>query len=176
MARDDKKPGPAKFPAGYYMRAYEGENKTEDALGWCRCCAGGSLGIEEISEAAFENKMLNDKTVDPANIYFLISPLGDIAGTVTYQYTKAEDTGCIHMVAVEKNYRGKKLALPMLLYAVDKILGDGRKKIILSTDDWRLPAVKTYLKAGFVPVIKHGDAEMAARWADVMDKINIKKE
>ena len=168
MLRDDKETGGIKFPAGYYMRSY----KKGDGTGWCKCCIGGSLGIEEVSENAFENRMLKDKTVNPENIYFLISPSGDIAGTVTYQYTDDKDTGCIHMVAVEKNYQGKKLALPLNLYAVQKMIDDGKSKIILTTDDWRIPAIKTYLRADFKPVIKSGDTEMQKRWAEVMAQIN----
>jgi len=165
MSRDNGKTGNIEFPNGYYMRSYAG-NKT-DGTDWCKCCIDGSLGVEEISGSVFENKMLKDTTVDAANIFFLVSPNGDIAGTVTYKYTNSEDTGCIHMVAIEKNYRGKKLGVPLILYAVQKMIGDGKKKIILTTDDWRIPAIRTYLRAGFVPVIKSGDADMEKRWENL---------
>ena len=168
MERDNRDTGSIIFPEGYYMRTY----KKGDGMDWCKCCIGGSLGIDEISESAFENRMLNDKTVNPENIYFLVSPAGDISGTVTYQYTSEENTGCIHMVAIEKNYQGKKLALPLNLYAVQKIIDDGKRRIILTTDDWRIPAVKTYIRAGFTPVIKSGDTEMEKRWTDVIAQIN----
>ena len=167
MSRDSGKTGNIQFPDGYYMRSYT-DNKT-DGIGWCKCCIEGSLGVEEISESVFENKMLKDTTVDAANIFFLISPTGDIAGTVTYQYTNAEDTGCIHMVAIEKSYRGKKLGVPLILYAVKKMIDDGKKKIILKTDDWRIPAIRTYLRAGFVPVVKAGDADMENRWKRIYE-------
>ncbi|MCL1793451.1 MAG: GNAT family N-acetyltransferase [Oscillospiraceae bacterium] len=169
MLRESKIVDPAKFPEGYHMRSYIGENG--DGAAWCKCCLGGELGIEEASEAAFENKMLADKYVNPQNIFFLVSPMGEIAGTVTYQYTGDEDTGCIHMVAIEKSHQGKKLALPMILYAVQKILADGRKNIVLTTDDWRISAIKTYLRAGFCPVIG-GDAEMEKRWKAVQNNIS----
>ena len=162
------------FPDGYYMRPYNKAGKSTDGVGWCKCCIGGSLGIEELSENVFEEKMLKDKTVNPGNIFFLISPAGDIAGTVTYQYADDEDTGYIHMVAIEKNHQGKRLAVPLMLYAVQKIIGDGKKKILLNTDDWRIPAIKTYLHTGFVPVIKDGDTDMENRWRKVYDIIGIK--
>ena len=168
MSRDNKAIETIKFPDGYYMRSYENKN---DGEGWCKCCIDGSLGIEEISGSVFENKMLKDKSVNPENIYFLVSPNGDIAGTVTYQYTNNEDTGCIHMVGIEKSYQGKRLAVPLILYAVQKMIGDGKKKIILTTDDWRIPAIKTYFHAGFVPVIKSGDTEMENRWTEVKEQI-----
>jgi mycothiol synthase len=167
MSRDDKETDSPQFPDGYYMRSYT----AGDGTGWCKCCIDGSLGVEEISESVFENRMLKDKMVNPENIFFLISPSGDIAGTVTYQYTDDEDTGCIHMVAVEKSFQGKGLAVPLNLYAVQKMVYDGRKKFILQTDDWRIPAIKTYLRVGFTPVIKDGDTDMENRWAEVMAKI-----
>jgi len=167
MSRDGKRIDSIRFPDGYYMRSY----KEGDGAGWCKCCADGSLGIEEISESAFANKMLTDKNVNPANIFFLISPAGEIAGTVTYQYTDREDTGCIHMVAIEKSYRGRGLALPLNLYAVQRMLGDGKKKIVLTTDDWRIPAIRTYLHVGFIPVVEPGDTDMANRWAVIFEQI-----
>lgn len=169
MSRDGGKTdsGSMPLPEGYHMRHYE----KGDGVGWCRCCFGGSLSVDEISESAFENKMLKDKMVNPENIFFLVSPSGDIAGTATYQYTGDEDTGSLHMVSIEKSYQGKGLAFPLVLYAVQKMVGDGKKKITLTTDDWRIPAIKTYLRAGFAPVVKPGDAEMESRWANVMAQI-----
>ena len=172
MLRDDKIADSAQFPEGYHMRSYIGENG--DGAAWCKCCIGGSLGIEEASEATFENRMLGDKYVEPKNIFFLVSPEGEIAGTVTYQHTDDEDTGCIHMVAIEKSHRGKKLALPMVLHAVQKIIEDGKTKIVLTTDDWRISAIKAYLRAGFRPEIKPGDAEMENRWDAVQNNISNK--
>ena len=160
MSRNDTKIERIRFPEGYYMRSYN----SGDGIGWCKCCIDGSLGVEEISESVFEDKMLKDEAVNPENIFFLISSNGDIAGTVTYQYTSEEDTGCIHMVGIEKSYQGKRLAVPLNLYAVQKMIDDGKKKMILTTDDWRIPAIKTYLRAGFVPVIKSGDTDMENRW------------
>lgn len=172
MSRDDTKVEAIQFPEGYYMRSY----KQGDGESWCKCCINGSLGVDEISESAFENRMLNDKTVNPENIFFLISPSGDIAGTITYQYTADKDTGCIHMVAIEKSYQGKKLALPLNLYTVQKMLDDGKHKIILTTDDWRIPAIKTYLRAGFNPVIESGDTDMENRWKKVMEQTEKKDD
>jgi len=167
MSRDDGEVGAIQFPAGYSMRSYQ----KGDEAGWCKCCIDGKLGVEEISERAFEEKMLNDKTVNPDNIFFLISPANEIVGTVTYQYTNDETTGCIHMVGIEKSYRGKGLAVPLNLYAVQKMIDDGKKRIILTTDDWRIPAIKTYLRAGFTPVIRPGDTDMTNRWTAVMAQV-----
>ena len=155
------------FPDGYYMRPYQ--PSLNDGCAWCECCIDGELSVTEISEEFFEKFMLNDPTVNPANIYFLISPTGEVAGTITYQYTKEEGLGRIHMVGVQKKYLGKRLSLPMSLYVVQKILDDGKARINLSTDDWRIPAIKTYLRAGFKPIYHHPDME--ERWNKIKGEL-----
>ena len=164
MIRNNNPASPINFPEGYYMRPYQ----PGDGTAWCECCLGGHLGIDEAGEDVFRKKMLEDETVNPSNIFFLISPSGEIAGTVTYQYGK-KDTGTIHMVAIKKEYQGLGLALPMNLYAVDKIVKDGKKGITLTTDDWRLPAIKSYLNAGFEPVYYMDGME--DRWKKVMEQL-----
>ena len=163
MVRGNENTAEIILPEGYYMRSYQ----KGDGIGWCECCIGGSLGLDEISEAEFERKMLRDNNINPDNIFFLISPSGEIAGTVTYQYSHEQDTGTIHMVGIKKDYLGKRLALPMILYAVKMMLEDGKKIINLTTDDWRLPAIKTYLRAGFKPVYHKPDME--GRWSKIME-------
>ena len=169
MMRNYSPVGEITFPEGYFMRSYQ----QGDGVDWCECCIGGSLGIEETTEETFAEKMLKDETVNPANIFFLVSASNEIAGTVTYQYSPKKDTGTIHMVGIKKEYQGLGLALPMNLYAVNKILEDGKTQVDLKTDDWRLPAIKTYLNAGFKPIYSPQEPDMADRWVQVMKKLGI---
>jgi len=168
MLRDNTMVEEFNFPEGFFMRSY---NKG-DELGWCRCMINGDLGVEEIKEEVFEEKMLKDKSVNPNNIFFLISSENEIAGTVTYQYTDDKAIGFIHMVGIDPRYRGRKLALPMHLYVIKKMLEDSVEQIFLTTDDWRLPAIKVYLNAGFKPVFYQPDME--GRWNQVMAKLRMK--
>ena len=165
MVRDDIFIGEIRFHEGFFMRSYE----IGDGPGWCKCLIDGSLGVDVVSEETFENKMMHDASVAPKNIFFLISPENEIAGTVTYQYSDDIQTGTIHMVGIDKRFQGRGLALPMCLYALRKMQEDGVKRACLTTDDWRLPAIKTYLKAGFKPVFYQPDME--ERWSMVMEKL-----
>ena len=47
----------------------------------------------------------------------------------------------------------------------------GFPKLYLMTDDWRLPAVKTYLQLGFEPDLYDDDHE--GRWAKLRDTLGI---
>jgi mycothiol synthase len=47
----------------------------------------------------------------------------------------------------------------------------GYQRVFLNTDDFRLPAVKVYLKLGFVPFL-HGP-DMEARWRKVCAQLQM---
>jgi mycothiol synthase len=51
-----------------------------------------------------------------------------------------------------------------------RFLDAGYTKIQLHTEYYRLPAIKTYLKLGFVPSI--ASSEDADLWADVCEQLN----
>jgi len=167
MIRDDSPVVMPDTPPGYYMRAYQ-QGDEEDC---CRCCINGALGVNEISVSQFERIMVEDECVDTSNIYFLCHESGGVVGTVTYQYGKESGEGYIHMVAIAPDHIGKGLALYMNLYVIDKILKADNKTVVLTTDDCRLPAIKTYLKCGFTPCVSKGDIEMEERWNEVFEKL-----
>ena len=48
---------------------------------------------------------------------------------------------------------GKNLGYSLSLAALNYFRKKGIKEVFLYTDDFRLPAIKTYLKLGFKPVI-----------------------
>ena len=50
-----------------------------------------------------------------------------------------------------------------------RLLDIGYKDIHLGTEDFRLPAIKTYLKLGYIPFIYA--IGMNERWADICDKL-----
>jgi len=165
MRRDASPASKAIFPAGYSIRSF----RPGDEDAWCRCCIDGELGLLECSKAQFDKIMTCDPCVKLENIYLLTAPDGNIAGTITYQSGHANDEGYIHMVGLAKSYWGKRLSLPLVNYAVAKIIEDNNTHIFLTTDDWRLAGIKTYLNAGFIPITDND--EMTTRWQNVRQKL-----
>jgi len=162
MSRDNS-PAPAfKFPEGFTVAPY----REGDWESWCRCCIDGELGLTEISEEQFDKIMGSDDKVRLENIFFVLSPEGRAVGTVTYQHREDKSEANVHMVSVEREYRGMGISAPMVAHAVKKMIDEGVSKIYLSTDDWRIPAIKTYLKCGFAPIIDSD--EMAGRWGKII--------
>jgi mycothiol synthase len=147
---------------GYTFRPFQ----PGDEEGWCRCCIDGELGLNEVSTAEFDRIMGQDPKVKKENIYFLVSNESGIVGTATYQLGAAPGEAVVHMVGIVRTHWGRGLAKPLMLYALDAIIKAGNHRITLTTDDWRVPAIKTYLNVGFAPCIHSG--EMDERWKKVM--------
>ena len=75
------------------------------------------------------------------------------------------------MVAAIPEVRGKKIGHAMLAHALEKLSRDGVEKVYLTTDEWRKPAIKNYLTAGFCPV--EYDVGMPERWAGVFAEMGL---
>jgi len=63
---------------------------------------------------------------------------------------------------------GRKLGRMLCGHAMDYLVCHGCSEIVLTTDDHRLPAIKTYLNLWFEPVIDDGDEDTRKRWDAVM--------
>lgn len=73
--------------------------------------------------------------------------------------------GEIGWVASDLSHRGRGLGLAVCAAATAHLLAAGYRNIHLYTEHWRFPAIKTYLKLGFLPLLHQRD--MALRWERV---------
>jgi mycothiol synthase len=78
--------------------------------------------------------------------------------------------GEIGFVVTKPKHRGKGLGHNVFLKATWRLIEAGYKSIRVVTNDQRLPALKTYLKAGFLPFIYQHDME--ERWNHVCQQLN----
>jgi len=171
---------PSDIPAGHYIRHYE----PGDGEDWCRCCVDGRLGVDEVSDEVFNRIMLADDRVKAENIYFLVSREDGIVGSATYQFGRSEGEAYVHMVGVVKTHWGRGLSRCLISYVTGKILENKDNSVVtLTTDDWRLPAIRTYINCGFEPCIAYGGAavtktaqergDMLERWRNVFAELGI---
>lgn len=89
--------------------------------------------------------------------------------TVICDYTKSE--GYIHMVACHEAARGKGYGTLLNQIAVAVLKKEGMSTAYLTTDDWRIPAIKSYLRAGFIPDLSTDDFQN--RWASILAQIGM---
>lgn len=74
-------------------------------------------------------------------------------------------------VSVSPDHQGKGLGYQVCLAVMRYTYKRGYSEIYLNTDDWRLPAIKTYLNLGFEPEIIH--ESHPARWKTVYETLGV---
>ena len=87
--------------------------------------------------------------------------------TVIYNYETKE--GYIHMVACKECARGKGYGTLLNRVGEYTLKKEGMETAYLTTDDWRIPAIKSYLRAGFLPDLSTDDFK--ERWKKIYEQI-----
>lgn len=145
------------LPEGYSLRTRE---------------EGDLPGLTALMVRAYPELTWDDERVHQALVVdttvkttFLITYGTEVVATASarWQPDRYLDEGYVHWVASDPSHRGKQLGLLATLATLHEFQRWGAKGSVLHTDDFRLPAIKVYLKLGFRPVLSH--ATHAPRWA-----------
>ncbi len=131
----------------------------------------------EKMESFFDTTLLHYPDCVPERDTFFLKCGEEYVGTVTAIVHPVTNSGYVHMVCIREDYRGKGLAGLLNGIALQKLLKRDIEYILLTTDDWRLPAIKSYLKAGFLPVISERyffyKRAMLRRWKKIYRKFGL---
>jgi len=157
------------LPHGYSLRA----SREGDGRHWARIVResfeDGSFDVPR-----FEREMRGHPAYLPERILFVCGPDGTPCATASAYRGEAfgEDVGYLHMVGVRPTHAGKKLGFAVSLAALHRFRFEGLSAAVLQTDDFRLAAIKTYLRLGFSPSVRHGSH--SARWAAVRARLDMR--
>ncbi len=122
-------------------------------------------------EAFYNCVMVGHENYDAQYNYILMD--GDVSvATVTVIFYPEEKRGYIHMVACKKQYQGRGIGTYLNKLTVYLLKSHGMETADLTTDDWRIPAIRSYLRAGFTPDLSTGD--FCGRWAKIFEQIGNK--
>lgn len=148
-------------PAGYQLRHFE----PDDERNW-----------EDLIRHSFTREVkFADKISDHVPFYsdrLLFICRGDQpVATATAWESGSEDNKnwYLHMVGVLPEYSGKGLGYAVSLAVLHKIRESGGTAACLETDDFRLPAIRIYLKLGFQPV--YLDESHPGRWERIQQML-----
>jgi mycothiol synthase len=147
---------PLELPAGYRLRVAV----PEDAP-----------GLAAVLTAAFDEtwdldvtrrRLIDDPMV--AAIYVIEREAGPIVATASSRLVPDQypGSGYLHWVGAEPAEKGKRLGRQVTLAVLYDFARRGLADSVLETDDWRLPAIATYLKCGYVPELR--EPVDADRW------------
>ena len=146
---------------GFVCRSFNGSD--EDIEKWLDIVADGLTDGRQDPDF-FRECMYSHGPLE-FDKFFIVEYGGEPAATlaVICDYEKRE--GYIHMVACRTPFRGRGVGTRLNTEAVRALIGAGMETAYLTTDDFRIPAIKSYLRAGFYPDIINEEHEK--RWAAI---------
>jgi mycothiol synthase len=151
-------------PSGYAVRSYlSGDEDRWGAL----LNANGELG--KWDRARIEGELTG--ALQPAGQFFAVAQDDALVACAgVYDRIRSEQS-CweIGWIAAHPDHRGRGLGRLAATYALNYARITSPRPIFLRTDDGRLPALKTYLKMGFIPDIAH--PSYVNRWRKVIGKL-----
>lgn len=148
-----------KLAKGYILRTYQ----KGDEESWVELLnANGQLGTWDRMRV---EEQLHGDLVE-GNQFFVVAANQIVALASVYD-RKLEEVACweIGWVASHPQHRGKGLGRHITAAAVEAALSLSVRPVVLRTDDFRIPAIKVYLKLGFVPDCNH--ASYPKRWQTI---------
>jgi len=149
----------------FTLKTFDGSDEYRDR--WCEIMLDG-FGWQMDREGF--DKCLNDHGKYDPGLVFFIDCGDESAASITVIPHDDISEGYIHMVACKKKYQGKGLGGLMNTVAVRAMMQRGLKTAYLTTDDFRIPAIRSYLRAGFCPDII--DESHRERWNSIMKTID----
>ena len=154
------------LPEGYSLRNYrEGDDEEYTRV---------------MTQAGFTNWDQNHtgevlKKSLPGGFFFIVhEKTGKIVATTAALHNPIQGhpfAGELGWVAADPEHKGKGLGYVVCAAVTKRFLDAGYENLFLRTDDFRLPAIKTYLKLGWVPYLF--EEGMESRWKKVCEDLKI---
>jgi len=116
----------------------------------------------------YKETMLDYPNYTEDKCFFLVEN-GEAVATLTVVCDYEKKEGYIHMVACKETCRGKGYGTLLNALGIKTLKEEGMETAFLTTNDWRVPAIKSYLRAGFVPDMSTDDYK--ERWKIIFENI-----
>lgn len=149
-----------KLPEGFRIETHTDARVIE----WLEIC--DSLNGGDHSFEKFKKTVLDYPDVAPERIFYAVTPDGRAVATAIARWRETEKSGGLHMVEAKPECRGLGLGRAVCTAATASLDALGTTLDRLTTDDFRIPAIKIYLSLGYVPFLYADD--MKERWAKVL--------
>ena len=157
--------GMPEMPDDMSIRAFpDVSNAVEEWLDIVQC------GLSEKRENAdFYRKYMTECPGYREDKCFFVFVGDRAAASFTVICNEETREGYLHMVACKEAYRGRGIGTRMNEYALYVLKREGMTHAQLTTDDFRIPAIKSYLRAGFVP--DESTDDFRRRWEAIREKL-----
>jgi mycothiol synthase len=150
----------ARAVEGYELRTF----RAGDESAWLAILSASDLG--EWDRARIDRLIAGERGHLPLDGAFFATFRGEPVATA---HAEMRDGGCSELswVAVLPEHRGRNLAYPLCRAVLAYAQSAGHPYVILKTQDFRISAIKTYLRLGFEP--KMEDPTHRQRWSELRE-------
>ncbi len=160
------------LPDGYSVVKWKND---EDIHAWVEICSDGLIDPATGYER-FHSEITNADGPEALRDTYFIEKDGKKVATFTVVPNMwSTGMGNIHMVACKSECRGFGIGKFIADYSLKLLKEIGKENNFLLTHDNRIPAIKTYIGAGFLPVDYPTDdgTLMVDRWQKIINEIKI---
>ncbi|HZP80664.1 MAG TPA: GNAT family N-acetyltransferase [Chthonomonadaceae bacterium] len=151
------------LPPGYTLREYQ---------------PGDLEPLAALMQKAFEDpqwtpEKVRKTLIDAPDVKktFIIDYQGKPVATASARLLPEQypGSGYVHFVAADPEHKGQRLGYIVSLAVLHEFVRLGCQDAVLETDDFRLPAIKTYQNLGFEP--EHRHESHPERWAETLARL-----
>ena len=155
------------IPDGYVMDTFE----TRGVNDWIEVLnATNQLG--EWDQEKAKTWIEGERSIIKQGTFFILFNDRPVASACTIPPGSEEKRPEIGWITVSPDHQGKKLGYQVTLAGLRFLKSREYSETFLHTDDWRLPAIKTYLNLGFEPELTH--ESHPDRWQAIYERLRIK--
>ena len=160
-----------RLPDGYRIRSY----RPGDEAAWADIInRAGDLGTPDVEST--RETLTGLPRFHPEGLLFVTTDDDEPVATACAWLTREDvwTAAQLHMVAVVPEHRGRNLSYWVSAAVCHVFRSWGVPEVFLSTDEFRLAAVKVYVRLGFRPVIRN--AAHFDRWIAVYRTYGLEEE
>lgn len=158
----DNLPAAPTLPDGYALRLYDDADDMPSLA---------ATLTDAFGEFWDDARVARQLTAAPDVLaVYVVAHGGRVVGTTSSRYLPARfpATGYVHWVGVASEHSRRGLGLALMARVLRDFHERGYQAAVLETDDFRIPAIRTYLKCGFLPVYDVAGEDHRARWSRVL--------
>ena len=159
--------GDVAVPEGYALRGYQ----PGDEDGWMTLLNLGGFGTP------WDRKRLDEYLSDQERREGsrIVAHNNEIAAA-TFASRREEPVrvGVLDYVVSHPDHRNNGLGRAVCTAVLKFFVDSGYETVTLTTDDWRLPAIKVYISLGFEPQMTRED--MPSRWRTATGKLGLPEQ
>ncbi|MGQ0562376.1 MAG: GNAT family N-acetyltransferase [Gemmatimonadota bacterium] len=152
-------------PPGYELRTY----RPGDEHAWVailKACVCADWTVDRV-----RSEVLSRPQFEPSGLFFAVDGGALVGSACVWRRKQSEHRrGMVHLIAVLPEHRGKGLGYQLTLSLLHWLRSRGFTDATLYTDDFRLPALRQYVRLRFEPLVR-GSASRE-KWREISRKLS----